>query len=248
MRDRSSSKRGLILLSFLGLAVLGVGGAAVALWGPSRTPSRGLTREQRLAAVHSACAEERWPGAEELLRTLLAEDPKDLNLRLLMARVLLELGKVSQARQLYDQIHKEKPDTAEAVIGLGRVHESLGELDHAIACYRRATEMRPSDGLIHRRLGLALLKKGDSIAALFSIRQSLKVQPGQEDLSRLMNEIGASRQARLDHPNARRSTSPFDPFEDMHPGNPGGRSGFPRPSVPDPLEGLPRPGAGGRVR
>ena len=80
------------------------------------------------------------------------------------------------------------------------------------------------------------------MAALFSFRQSLRLLPGQEDLSKRMNEIGAARQARVDPSQAKRNRS-FDPFEDFDPHPPDPREVGPGFGIPDPFQGIQRPGA-----
>src|SRR5207248_6904146 len=115
--------------------------------------------------------------------------------RLFYGHVLLDLGRLSQARGLFNALHKERPDSAEVVAGLGEVHERSGELDLAISCFKRAGEMDKNNARFFRLLGLAQEERGDRMGALFSFRQSLRLLPGQEDLSKRMNEIGAARQA-----------------------------------------------------
>lgn len=242
MKRSVPSRRGLFLLSILGVSLVGVLGVVLAFILSGEDGPIPLSESKRLALLHEACAEERWPQAETHLQPLLQSRPDDIDLQLIAGRVWLELGRLLKARDLFNKIHKERPEKAEAIVGLGQVHEAQGELDHAIACYRRATEMRKENGGFFRLLGLAQVKKGDSMAAMFSIRQSLKFIPGQEDLSKLLNDIGMARQPRIDAP--RRPSSPFDPFEDRAPRSPGFPGGLPGPSVPDPAAGLPRPGGG----
>jgi tetratricopeptide (TPR) repeat protein len=166
--------------------------------------------------------------------------------RLFYGKVLLELGRLTKARDLLNALHKERPDSADVVAGLGEVHEKSGQIDLAISCYKRAGEMNKTDARIFRLLGLAQESKGDRMAALFSFRQSLKLLPGQEDLSQRMNEIGAARQARADPSQARRNPSGFDPFGDFDLRPPDPREIRPGMRIPDPFDHMPRPG--GRTR
>jgi hypothetical protein len=106
--------------------------------------------------------------------------------------------------------------------------------------------MKKDDPRIWRELGLAQEKSGDTMAALFTIRQSLKLDPGQEDLLRLLNDLGTSRQAHLGAPQARRGSNPFDSFDPMDPRPPNPMDRIENHEIPNPMRGVPMPG--GRPR
>jgi tetratricopeptide (TPR) repeat protein len=240
-REPSSSRRGLTVLAVLGITLLLAGGAFLAV---SKSDTKRLpapTVEERRAQAYAAHADQNVRRAEELLASLIQEGRAGLPERLFYGRVLLELGRLSKAREVFNAIHKEEPKTAEAVLGLGEVHERSGEQDLAITCYKRVTEMKKDDPRAFKLLGLAQYRGGDRMAALFSIRQSLKLLPGQEDLSRLLNEIGTARQARAGLPDSKSRSASFDPFEDFAPRGHDPRDLMPGPQIPDPLHGLPRP-------
>jgi len=245
-REAPSSRRGLVIISILGITILLAGGAVLAL---TRGESRGLqsmSPRERLDLARSAYASQEFRRAEELLAPLAQAGSLEIPDRLFYGRVLLALGRLSKARDVFNAIHKEAPNTEEAVLALGELHERAGERDLAISCYNRASDMKKDDPRAFRLLGLAQYSSGDRMAAMFSIRQSLRLLPGQEDLSKLLNELGTGRQARLASPDPRSRAPSFDPFDNAPP-----RAGsewdlMPRPEIPDPLRGLPRPD--GRIR
>jgi cytochrome c-type biogenesis protein CcmH/NrfG len=240
-----TSRRGIKVLAFLAIALVGSAGAVLGVISFRTPQSPGVTDQDRLIRAKDAVSEQSWARALDLLESITRNGKGDLETRLLLGQVLLELGRLTRARDLYNALHKESPQDFRVILGLGQVHERSGELDLAVTAYKRATEMKKDDARSFRLLGLAQVKRGDSMAALFSIRQSLKLLPGQEDLSRLLNEIGVSRQAKLSAPDRFRNPRGADPFEEMniHPGS--GRESL-LPDIPDPLRGMPRPD--GRVR
>lgn len=244
MKEKNS-RRGLVALGILAAAALLTAGAFLTLGSSGDSRPRIESPQDRLATARRAFSNQDFTMAEEVLRPIAEVAQGEIENRLFYGRVLLELGRLGKARAIFDAVHKEQPDTADAVVGLGQVHERQGQLDLAIACFRRASEMKKEDARIFRLLGLAQDQHGDSIAALFSYRQSLRLLPGQEDLSKRMSEIGESRQPRRDlaGTNARQQRG-FDPFEmpDTRPPDPW--EGLPRPGFTDPSEGTPRPGRG----
>jgi hypothetical protein len=133
--------------------------------------------------------------------------------------------------------------------GLGDLHERRGEAELALACHRRATELDPKHAGYWRTLGMAQYRKGDLMAALFSLRQSQKLRAGQEDVAKVMDEIALARSP-LAGPQGKRggdreNGDPFAPPGLPRAGFPGGRAfdpSRPSPLVPNPLEGLPVPG------
>jgi tetratricopeptide (TPR) repeat protein len=244
--EPSTSRRGLIVIAILAVTVaLATGTVAMALRKDGgNLPA--LSARERLAQAFAAYADHEHRRAEELLASLTQEGALGTSERLFYGRVLLELGRLSKAREIFNAVHKAEPQSADAVLGLGEVHERSGEQDLAITCYKRAAEMKKDDPRAFKLLGLAQYRGGDRMAAMFSIRQSLKLQPGQEDLSRLLNDIGNARQARAGIADSRPRSAAFDPFEDYAPRGQDPRAFMPGPEIPDPMRGLPRPD--GRIR
>ncbi len=245
-REQPSSRRGLIIVSILGMTSLLAGGAVLALTRGDGGNSQTVSPHARLIQARAAYADKEFRRAEEALAPLIHAGSLSTPERLFYGRILLELGRLSKARDVFNAIHKEEPKSGTAVLALGEVHERSGERDLAITCYKRASEMQNEDPRAFRLLGLAQYHGGERMAAMFSIRQSLRLLPGQEDLSKLLNEIGTGRQARMTPPDPRSRASSFDPFQATSPHGHEEAEFMPRPETPDPLRGLPRPD--GRIR
>ena len=66
------------------------------------------------------------------LREALRLGPGYLPARLMLAKSLLEAGRADESRALYRRIVEERPDTAEAHYGLGRIAADRGETSAAV--------------------------------------------------------------------------------------------------------------------
>jgi tetratricopeptide (TPR) repeat protein len=85
--------------------------------------------------------------------------------RLMLAKSLLEAGRADESRALYRQIVGERPDTAEAHYGLGRIAADRGETGAAIEALRRACELFPGFGAAHYALARAYRATGEEMKA-----------------------------------------------------------------------------------
>jgi tetratricopeptide (TPR) repeat protein len=81
--------------------------------------------------------------------------------RLMLAKSLLEAGRADESRVLYRQIVEERPDTAEAHYGLGRIAAERGDASAAVEPLRRACELFPGFGAAHYALARAYRATGD---------------------------------------------------------------------------------------
>jgi protein O-mannosyl-transferase len=85
--------------------------------------------------------------------------------RLMLAKSLLEAGRADESRALYRQIVEERPDTAEAHYGLGRIAADRRETGAAIEALRRACELFPAFGAAHYALARAYRATGEEAKA-----------------------------------------------------------------------------------
>jgi tetratricopeptide (TPR) repeat protein len=85
--------------------------------------------------------------------------------RLMLAKSLLEAGRADESRALYLRIVEERPDTAEAQYGLGRIAAERGEASAAVEPLLRACQLFPSFGAAHYALARAYRETGDETKA-----------------------------------------------------------------------------------
>lgn len=107
----------------------------------------------------------------------------------------LEVEAPAQARRAYARVLELEPAHAEALVNLGRLLHEDGELQEAVALYRRAVEAGGVDRAIAAfNLGIALEDLGRDDEAATAYRQALESDPGFADahynLSRVLERQG----------------------------------------------------------
>ena len=99
----------------------------------------------------------------------------------MLAKSLLEAGRADESKTLYRQIVEERPDTAEAHYGLGRIAAERGEASAAVAPLLRACELFPGFGAAHYALARAYRATGDEAKAREQLRPLPEGQAGVAD-------------------------------------------------------------------
>jgi Flp pilus assembly protein TadD len=226
--SESRPARGLRVLAMLGVsAALAFGGVlAVANSGRESIPAAAATSVDPLAAAKVAFADRDYARAETLARAIPGA-------RALLGRILVERGRIAEARDLFSALLTDDPQDVDALRGMGTALLRMGQGDLAITHFQRAAKLRGSDPTIWKELGMAQREKGDSMGALASFQKSLSLDGKQEDLLNLLSELAAAKQ---DLPG-------------LSTGMPKGRGPdpkslaptVPRPYVPDPNDQFPKP-------
>jgi len=80
-------------------------------------------------------------------------------------------------------------ESAEEYMKRGMAQYERGELDEAIASYRKAIELQPNKADAHINLGAALQQKGELDEAITSFRKAIELQP---DLVRAHFNLGVA--------------------------------------------------------
>ncbi len=198
MNERRGRK-GLLLVSLLGISALVAIGAGGILLGARGPESRERRDPSQLAFAKCALAEEDFARAEELLREGLKADPGNRELNLLLAKVLFERGRLGAARELFDKLLKAGSDDVASLVVIAKCLDRLGQHERAVSHLQRALEIKKDDPRILRELGLMEHRAGNWTGALLSLRKSLKGDPSQEDLSQVMSEIANRQVTRGNH-------------------------------------------------
>lgn len=112
-----------------------------------------------------------------------------------LARTLVEVGHIGAAMEAVDRAQALARDVF-GWLEVGRVRDLLGDSGGAVAAYRRATRLPPSQrGASNRAraeaytcLGRALLAQGDIDAAILSLRVSVRTFPASPEAECLLAE------------------------------------------------------------
>lgn len=103
------------------------------------------------------------------------EDP--LTLRLRYARWMEELENFPDAQLQYSQVLAERPKNFEAIIGLARIEQAVGDVEKAEAGFRRAYALRPESSAAQHALGQFQLSQGRVAEALPLLNKAVLAQP-----------------------------------------------------------------------
>jgi tetratricopeptide (TPR) repeat protein len=95
------------------------------------------------------------------LEEALRRGPGYLPARLLLAKSLLDAGRLDESRQLYEALVSEHPEAAEAYYGLGRIDASRGDQAAAVEHLRKACDLFPGFGAAHFALARAYRDLGE---------------------------------------------------------------------------------------
>jgi Flp pilus assembly protein TadD len=178
----------------------------------------------------------------DLLKTYCESRPDEKDARLFYARACAETGRIQEAQKALEPIRNEGWALAGAALIDATLARSSGQLDVAAMTLQKAIKTSPEDSGLWRALGIVQVEQGQVMQALVSIQRSLKLDPNQEDLSRLSAALSMqAAQADLPGmPNGRGPRTPGIPTpEGLMPKMPA------LPQPPDPRNQLPQPG---RVR
>ncbi|MDD5557955.1 MAG: tetratricopeptide repeat protein [bacterium] len=86
-------------------------------------------------------------------------------------------GDLDGARDAYEEIIKEKPDTVAALLELAAIEEGEGRSDRAAELYRRVIDRRPELGPVWFALGMALERAGSYGAAAEALEKAAERLP-----------------------------------------------------------------------
>ena len=138
-------------------------------------PARGASYA---GLARSFLEQRRFRDAESFARRGLALDPDVMELRLTLGRALEAQGRMADAVPLLRQVVAEQPGAAFAHLHLGAALEDATE---SAASYRRALELDPTLTPLHRMIGEATLRAGDTVTAIAALRRAVERAPGDAD-------------------------------------------------------------------
>ena len=143
-----------------------------------------------------AYADQEFDRAKEILEDILRARPHRIDAKLLLGQVHKELGKLAEARDLFQEALKTDSKNVRAAKGLAATYEELGQEDLAVAYWQRASSLDRDDASIWRKLGLAQYKTGNTTGAMTALSQSLALDNNQADLAGLVGDLAAGRATR----------------------------------------------------
>jgi tetratricopeptide (TPR) repeat protein len=107
-----------------------------------------------------------FPVAAQHFLAALAIDPDDLDILSKAAKIAATMGRFDTARELFDYLIERDPVNPAIRFDLGYLHYCSGNLDAALEQWHTALRFSPDQLGTHMTIGIALLLKGQVVAAL----------------------------------------------------------------------------------
>lgn len=152
-------------------------------------PVTNANPEDRYTRALEALGQADFPAAIALLEELVVEDSANALAWSRLGACYLETQRPSDAVEALSRAVQVAPTDAQAHYLLGNAAGSLGQLDRAAACYRRALELDPH----HVRAEEFLMKVESLIESREHYRSGLSLlyaqNPSAEDLNRSLREL-----------------------------------------------------------
>jgi tetratricopeptide (TPR) repeat protein len=162
----------------------------------ARQPSNVAALELMAKAAQQA---ERWQEAEFSLKSALALQPDNLDLKLRLGEVYLAKRDASAARDVFRTLTADHPRSDRPWAALGLLDARLGNTDNALEELARALDENPLLPEVQLAYGELLLRQGDADGALDALRVAqnlLQADPQVEArLGQVMLARGEAEQA-----------------------------------------------------
>jgi protein O-mannosyl-transferase len=99
-------------------------------------------------------------------------------------------GRMQDAVYHYKEAVRLMPNNAQAHSNLGNVLKMMGMMEEAVAQYEEALRIKPDDARIHLGIAIVLLQiPGRNSDAVVHLRETLRLQPGNELARRILESI-----------------------------------------------------------
>ena len=123
-----------------------------------------------------------------------------------LAQVAERSGNHRGAMTQYQRALKADPNHLDALLGLARGHDGLGELDQAAGAYREATRRHPNNATAHNDLALCLVRQANANnkvelanQAVESLSRAVALEPKKglyrNNISKILVSIGREQEA-----------------------------------------------------
>ena len=143
--------------------------------------SIGYIGDERLTAQNNrgliALDEGDVDGAIEHFEKAMTKGPGSAEVRLNLARALIQKGDLARARQMAADLLRDEPRAKQAEVTIAVIDIKEGRLEEAAAGLRRALAVDPSLQLAHTKLGEVLQKQGHDDEALVEFERAVAISP-----------------------------------------------------------------------
>lgn len=172
--------------------------SAVDLYG--RKPAN----ESLLKEALEARKQKKNSQAADLLRKIVANDPKDFVAWTELGSVLFSDEKFGEAEIAYGRALEQKPDFSGALMNLGKLYLSQKKFDLAITAFTRAATVDENSADAYHYLGEAYLQARQGSKAVVALNEAIRLAPVEKAeihlrLATLYNAAGAKHLASVEY-------------------------------------------------
>ena len=131
-------------------------------------------------------------GMQEVqrLRQYVEENPQDADAVQMLANLNYDIQNWSRAAELYGRFLELRPDDPDTMTDLGASLRNMGQIDQALAQFRRVRELAPDHWQARYNEILVLaFDRNDPAAARGALAELKSIQPQNPDVERLEAEI-----------------------------------------------------------
>jgi tetratricopeptide (TPR) repeat protein len=147
-----------------------------------------------------ALSQQRTAEAIRHLQLALQEDERDPSVHCMLARALMQAGRLDDALQVLDRALVLHPASAEVRFQRGVAFYFAEDFQQAEQMFRDSLAIKPDYALAHYNLGHALEHLGDSQAALESFQAAARYRPthaaSHANAGRILWQLGRTTEAR----------------------------------------------------
>ena len=150
----------------------------VATFGATPGLAQGDLHDSReLLDARALLRSHRFPAAVEAYQKILKSDPHNEKAELGLAAAYYGVYNYDQTRRVLRGAAAAHPNSAAALVEIGKLDIHLLRYDDAIVELKRAMRRDPASAAAHEQLGVAYQAKGDEDAALAQFNQALRLAP-----------------------------------------------------------------------
>jgi len=123
----------------------------------------------------------KYRTAEKQYQTVLAQDPKNLDVLSNLGVVYFRTGKIRSAESMLKQALSIAPNDDFVLTTLGIIHYRQSRFDEALKELRKAIEINPNSATAHNYLGITASQKGRQQEAEKEMLQAIAKDPNYAD-------------------------------------------------------------------
>ena len=152
-------------------------------------------------------------GADRAFDLALKRDPKHVKSLINSARVLIELGRSTEALERINSARTLDSSSTEALRLLARAYHAKGDTESAVKTYRQALVIDERDVWSMNNLGVLYIEQNDAQSAVAPLSRAVQLRPTspvfQNNLGMALELTGHLAEAKLAYENALKADSTF---------------------------------------